>query len=672
MKLGRSIKVKLIMLPIMAIIVGMLIVGIKIKDTVEEKMMDEMKMNGFFYAERVIESMNDGQVAIDKINNELEEELIGISKYILSYKDEITNEELHALANHMDIFEISLYNPSKVIIKASNLDFIGWEVPDGHAIKTFVNGEKDELIEDRKDSEDGLLKKYSYVKDESGFFVQLSMKIDDIKKISERFSYQKMVEKLTNDDRIEYTLLIDENFEAIAHSDTNRIGIQLQDDSNVRKAFERKEGIAREYLYKNEVAVLDIIYPIIVDDEIIGALNMGYSLNEIKTIITKITTIIIFLVLAIILILSIILYRISSNVVKCIQFLKTNVDQMATGNFTNAFDSKSIKRKDELGVIASSLSNMQSNIKNVIQNVVDKSVNVATASTNLKQISNNTSEAAEQISSTIEDIAISATEQAKDTEDTASQLNTINKLLDTEQKYLDELNSAKDNIEEDKNNGLKVIQILNQNTAQNKETSEAVYKAIIENNVSAEQIDEASSMIKSIADQTNLLALNAAIEAARAGEAGKGFAVVAEEIRDLAEQSSNFTNEIQQIISTLKLNSEKALDKISDVNKVVEIQTESVVQTGNIFSKISESINMINELILKFNEASIMMNKNKEKIMVTTQNLSASSEENAASTEEVSATMEGQTVAFEEISQASNQLANIAEELNETVKKFII
>lgn len=71
--------------------------------------------------------------------------------------------------------------------------------------------------------------------------------------------------------------------------------------------------------------------------------------------------------------------------------------------------------------------------------------------------------------------------------------------------------------------------------------------------------------VKSLADQTNLLALNAAIEAARAGEAGRGFAVVADEVRNLSHRSSNFNDQIRQLVSNTKDAIAKARDTVGDM-----------------------------------------------------------------------------------------------------------
>ena len=235
---------------------------------------------------------------------------------------------------------------------------------------------------------------------------------------------------------------------------------------------------------------------------------------------------------------------------------------------------------------------------------------------------------------------------------------------------LSELSESMDFIKDKKNEGDNSLKHLVEAAELNNKAAGEVHGIIIKTNESAERISAAREMIQSISDQTNLLALNAAIEAARAGEQGKGFAVVAEEIRKLAEQSAGFTEDIRKDIDGLKLDVEKAVNTMDSVAGLMATQNDRMAETGDKFEQISEAIEKSQQIVRQLDESSKEIEEKNGAIVKAIENLSSVAQENAATTQEAAAAVATQVQSMEDISGASENLANVAVELQEEVAKF--
>ncbi|RVT67444.1 methyl-accepting chemotaxis protein [Niallia taxi] len=382
----------------------------------------------------------------------------------------------------------------------------------------------------------------------------------------------------------------------------------------------------------------------------------------------KTTLVISISIIAVFLLLSVLFgFYISRTIANPIKKLKSLMEKGENGDFSERAGYQS---KDEIGSLSISFNSMADGIKELVETIGETSQALASSSEQLSASSEESSKASEHISETIQELAASSENQMTLMASSSKGINNVTGSTERISANAEKVAATAENTAEASKKGLRNIEEV---TTQMNSINTNVGNLSVSINTLEGRIKEIGEITKAITDissQTNLLALNAAIEAARAGEQGKGFAVVADEVRKLAEQSSQSAEQITSLISQIQVDTKTTIQSMSTAKNEVDLGLNIVQNAGNSFGEIEVSIN---DLVNLFEEVFVSLKElkdNTDVINVSVMEVNSMAEEAAANTENVSAATEEQVASMEEIAASSSSLANLAESLQELIRKF--
>ena len=308
-----------------------------------------------------------------------------------------------------------------------------------------------------------------------------------------------------------------------------------------------------------------------------------------------------------------------------------------------------IKSEDEVGELSEWFNVFMEKLQGIINLIAENANMLGSSSEKLSALSGKMSEGAGSMSDQSNTVASASEKMSTNMNSVASNMDRASDSINMVANAAEEMTAT---ITEIARNSDKASNITNDAVAQTQNASNKVDEL----GSAADEIGKVVEAITAISEQVNLLALNATIEAARAGEAGKGFAVVANEIKDLAKQTAEATQEIKGKIGAIQGATNATVTEINQISTIINDVNEIV---SSIASAVEEQSVTTKDIAGNVAQAA-------DGIRTMNENIASSS----AAADEIANDINGVSQSADEMSKSSGQVAMSAEELEGLAKKL--
>jgi methyl-accepting chemotaxis protein len=363
-------------------------------------------------------------------------------------------------------------------------------------------------------------------------------------------------------------------------------------------------------------------------------------------------------------------FILTGTITKVLKLVVNHLEKMSAGDLSEDVDSKFTSIKNEIGDMARALNIMQSSLRSMISKIKNNSINIDSRSHDLATVAGEMTSATENVSCAIQDVARATGGQAEDLVDITQLINNFGLEIENIVKAINEVEVQSMGINSLANESNGSMESLMASVTKVGTSFKEFANKITTLGDNVSKINGITNLINSIADQTNLLALNAAIEAARAGEAGRGFSVVADEIRKLAEQSKESSENINKLISGIAGDTDVIIGSTNMMSSELETQVTVINDTIESFKKITTAVEEVIPKIEAVNKSALSIEGEKDQILSKVEGVSAVAEEVSASSEEITASSEEMNASSEEVAATAENLSSMTKEMQVEVGKF--